>query len=64
MKVEGDAAKVCRAVRLDDFTDVNRGELVEADDITGKVVYRDTPNTTKTVTLGEHAIRILPRGRR
>lgn len=63
MQVQGEEAARFNAVRLDDFTNVNRGELVEADDVTGRVVYRDTPESTKTVTLGERAIRILPRGR-
>jgi len=59
MKIEGDAAHLYRAVRLDSFEDANRGELVSADDDTGIVVYKDTPETTKTLTLGPHAIRIL-----
>lgn len=60
MKVEGDEAKLYRAVRLDSFKDANQGELVSADDLTGVVIYKDTPETTKTIVLGEHAIRILP----
>lgn len=63
MIVSGEEAARFNAVRLDNFENANRGELVEADDVTGKVVYRDTPESTKTVTLGERAIRILPRGR-
>ena len=63
MIVSGTEAARFNAVRLDDFTNVNRGPLVEADDVTGKVVYRDTPESTKTVTLGDHSIRIIPRAR-
>lgn len=63
MIVSGTEAARFNAVRLDNFENANRGELVEADDVTGKVVYRDTPESTKTVTLGDHAIRILPRAR-
>jgi hypothetical protein len=61
MKIEGADAKLYRAVRLDTFENANKGELVSADDVTGTVIYRDTPETTKTVECGDHAIRILPR---
>lgn len=61
MEVNGDSAKLYRAVRLDSFEDANKGELVKADDVTGEVVYKDTPDTTKTLTLGPGAIRILPK---
>ena len=59
MKIEGDGAKAYRAVRLDSFADVNRGELVSADDETGTVQYKDKTGETCTVTLGPHAIVIL-----
>lgn len=59
MNISGEEAKNYHAVRLDDFRDAHAGELVSADDQTGVVVYRDTPETTKTLTLGERAIRIL-----
>lgn len=61
MKVDGEEAKHFRAVRLDSFLNANKGELVSADDVSGIVVYKDTPETTKTLELGEHAIRILPK---
>jgi len=61
MKIEGDDAKHYRAVRLDSFLNANLGELVSADDVTGQVIYRDTPETTKTLELGDHAIKILPK---
>lgn len=61
MKVDGEDAKLFKAVRLDSFLNANLGELVSADDVTGEVVYRDTPETTKTLQLGDHAIRILPK---
>lgn len=63
MVVQGEGAAGFNAIRLDDFTNVNKGPLVSADDATGCVVYQDTPESTKTVTLGDHAIRILPKGR-
>lgn len=63
MIVAGDAAKLYDAVRLDNFERANRGELVSADDITGVVVYKDAAGEAKTVTLGDHAIRILPKSR-
>lgn len=62
MNVSGENAKSYDAVRLDSFAIVNRGELVSADDLTGIVIYKDTSDSTKTITLGEHAIRILPKG--
>ena len=61
MKIEGDEAKFYRAVRLDTFENANKGELVGADEATGWVVYKDTPESTKTLMLGDHAIRILPK---
>jgi hypothetical protein len=61
MKIDGDAAKDYRVVRLDSFENANKGELVSADEITGEVVFRDTPETTKTLMLGPSAIRILPK---
>ncbi len=64
MRIDGEAAKEFRAVRLDSFEDANKGELVSADDITGEVVFRDTPETTKTIMLGPSAIRILPKAMR
>ncbi len=60
MNVSGEDAAGFNAVRLDDFSNANKGPLVSADDVTGIVVYRDTPESTKTLTLGDHAIRILP----
>ncbi len=61
--VSGDEAKNFRAVRLDSYEDANKGELVSADDQTGVVVYRDTPESTKTITL-TCGLRILPKGMR
>lgn len=59
MTVSGDDAKLYDAVSLSSMLSVNRGELVSADDQTGVVVWRDTPDSTKTVTLGDHAIRVV-----
>jgi len=61
MQVGGEDAKRYRVVRLDSFAEANRGELISADDATGIVVYRDATGEEKTVTLGQHAIRIVPR---
>jgi hypothetical protein len=61
--VTGDEAKLYDAVSLSSFASVNRGELVEADDVTGRVSWRDTPVSIKTVTLGDHAVKIVRRGR-
>ena len=59
MKIEGSDASKYRAVRLDSFENVNKGELVSADDITGEVVWTDKTGEQKTLTLGPSAIRIL-----
>ncbi len=61
MKIEGDDAAKYRAVRLDTFENANKGELISADETTGFVAYKDATGETKTLTLGEHSIRILPR---
>lgn len=61
MKIEGDEAKRFKVVRLDSYADAHRGELVRADDETGFFEYRDTPETTKQMTLGQHTIRIVPK---
>lgn len=57
--VSGEAAKNLDAISLSSFAPVNRGELVSADDETGTVVFKDTPDSQKTVTLGAHAIKII-----
>jgi hypothetical protein len=59
MKVEGEAARSHRAVRLDSCENVSKGELVSADDITGEVVRTDKTGERKMLTLGPAAIRIL-----
>lgn len=63
MTISGDEAKLYDAISLSSFLNVNRGELISADENTGVVVYKDTPESTKTVTCGEHSIRIVRRGR-
>ena len=63
MNISGEEAVGFNAIRLDDFSTANKGPLVSADDVTGEVVYRDTPESTKTLTLGDHAIRIVRAGR-
>jgi hypothetical protein len=59
MNVSGSDAKLYDAVRLDSMERANRGPLVSADEVTGVVVFYDTPESTKTITLGEHAIKIV-----
>lgn len=63
MIVSGEDAPRFNAVRLDSYANVNKGDLVEADDQTGLVKWRDSTGEIKTTTLGEHAIRIVPRAR-
>lgn len=60
MNISGDDAKLYRAVRLDSFENANKGELIEANEDTGFVSYKDKTGATVTLTLGQHAIRILP----
>lgn len=57
--VQGDDAKRFNAVRLDSFANVNTGELVEADEQSGLVRWKDTGDTVKSVTLGDHAIKLV-----
>lgn len=64
MKVSGEEARSFDAIRLDTFQSVNgKGDLVEADDVTGTVTYKDTPDSQKTITFGMGAIKIMPKGR-
>lgn len=61
MNVSGEEALRYDAVRLDSFEVVNKGQLIEADDMTGLVKWRDSTGEEKSVTLGQHAIRITYR---
>ncbi len=61
MIVSGEEALLYNAIRLDDFSVANKGPLISADDMTGVVVYRDTPESEKTLSLGPHAIRLIRR---
>ena len=63
MNVSGEDAKRFNAVRLDSYANVNEGELVEADEQTGHVRWTDKAGEVKSRTLGDHAIRIIPRAR-
>ena len=54
MKVTGDAAAGYDAIRLDSMETVNKGVLVEADSDTGHVVWKDSTDSLKEVTLGDH----------
>jgi hypothetical protein len=58
MRVDGEAARNYSAVRLDSFASVEgKGKLTLADDATGEVRWADAAGETRTVTLGNHAIR-------
>ena len=59
MNVSGEEAALYDAIRLDSLESANKGPLVSADDVTGTAVYHDTPETTKTLELGAHALRIV-----
>ncbi len=63
MNVSGEEAKLYDAVRLDSCLNANKGELISADDITGAVTYKDVTGEEKSITLGQHAIKILPKKR-
>lgn len=63
MKVSGDDAKNYEAIRADDYAPINRGTLISADEETGEVCWRDTPETQKTVKFGPHAIKIVRKSR-
>jgi hypothetical protein len=63
MNVSGEMASAYDAISLSDFETVNKGKLVSADDETGAVSWQDKTGKTKSVTLGQRAIRILPRKR-
>ena len=61
--VSGDEAKRFNAVRLDSFACVNEGELLEADEQTGMVRWKDRSGEQKVVTLGERTIKLVSRAR-
>lgn len=63
MNVSGEDAARFNAVRLDSFLNVNDGELVEADEQSGLVRWKDKAGEVKEKTLGSHAIKITPRAR-
>lgn len=66
ISVTGDDARRCNVIRLDSFKVVNRGELVEANEVNGFVRWIGNGNDITTATLGPKAIKIakkLPRGR-
>ncbi len=59
MEVSGDDAKSWNAVRLDSFAVINDGMLVSADCATGAVKWKDKTDQERTLTLGDHAIRLV-----
>lgn len=63
MNVSGEDAARFNAVRLDSYANVNDGELIEANDLTGLVKWKDRAGEVREKTLGEHQIRIIPRAR-
>lgn len=58
VQVAGDDAQNWDAVRRDSLTTVNGGQLIEANEETGFVSWKDRAGETKTVTLGAHAIKL------
>ncbi len=44
MNISGEEALLYNAIRLDDFSNANKGPLVSADDVTGIVIFKDTPD--------------------
>lgn len=63
MKVSGSEATAYDAVRTDSFATVNTGPLQSADEDTGSVSWTDKAGETKSVTLGDHMIRLILRTR-
>lgn len=62
MKVEGDSARAYSAVRTDSMLPIEgKGRLVLADDLSGEVKWLDATGETCSLTLGQHAIRIVRR---
>lgn len=66
MIISGDEANRFDAIRLDTFEPANQGCLIEANEETGFLRWKDTQGATHALTLGQSAIKImkkLPRGR-
>ena len=63
MRVDGEEAAKYQAVRLDSFRSPYGKDctLVTADESTGEVIWKDSTGEGKSVTLGQHAIRIIAR---
>ncbi len=61
MTITGDEAANYEAVRSDDFTQINRGLLMAANEETGEVWWRDSTGQEVSVKLGPHAVRIVRR---
>lgn len=59
MTVTGEAAKAFNAVWLDSLATINLGPLVEANEDTGRVSWRDKADQLQTVTLGPHLVKII-----
>lgn len=59
MKIHGDDARLYKVIRLDSCEDAHKGELIVADEADGTFSYKDTPESTKQVTLGPHTIRVV-----
>lgn len=59
MTVTGEAAKAFNAVRLDSLATINLGPLVEADEDTGRVAWKDKADQLQIVTLGPRLVKII-----
>jgi hypothetical protein len=63
MEVTGENAANHYVIRRDDYKTVNDGVLISADDVTGRVVWKDKTDTQKEITLGDHMIAIMRKTR-
>lgn len=64
MNVSGEMASAYDAICLSSFETVNKGRLVSADTDTGVVNWHDKTGNVCSATLGQSAIRIIPRVKR
>ncbi len=61
MNVTGDEAAKYEAIRSDDFTVINLGPLMAANEETGEVWWKDSTGQERSINLGPHAVRIVHR---
>ncbi len=61
MKLNSENGAWFDAVRLDSCATINLGQLTDADEDTGFVEWLDKSGEKKSVTLGAHVVKIVPR---